>query len=487
MREVKKMNRKVSLALAMALFALGIMHTLAYRTLYADEQDSAGIAYRSENLTSTVYLPLVVRDYDPSYVSPFGIVMYGNVDDSAGLQKMKEAGSRWVTTILDWSTIEPVKDQYDWSSFDIKARNAQAAGMNVFVLFTGNPSWAAALPGGPVTDTQDLVEFVTLMAERYDCDGLDDAPGSPCVHYWSFYAEPDNGDIGRAYGGKGYWGDNGAGFAAMLKEVSPAIHRANPRAKVLIGGLAYDWFREDGGPFVRSFLTDTLKALNVYPGGARAYIDAVAFHFYPISAHRWSTIREKALEIRGIMERHGVGDLPLICPEMGYWSASEGVPDPFKSSEEKQANRLVQMFVQGMAIGLEHMAWFAVFDDGPGTEEHGLFWGYDLNRPKRSYWAYRALTRELDRARYIRRVQVPHIEGYVFRKPNGREKTVLWATTPSATASFSYSCLRLVDTQGTVYMPVMDGDRNWDLDGIVNGQVVLNIYQDTPFYVEPCP
>jgi hypothetical protein len=439
-------------------------------------------SYTSQEITSTVYLPIVMREYDPSYIPPFGIVMYGDVNDASGLQKMKEAGSKWVTTILNWAAIEPSKGTYDWSSFDIKAQNAQAAGMDVFVLFTGNPSWAASLPGGPVTDTQDLVNFVILMAERYDCDGLNDAPGSPCVHYWSFYAEPDNGDIGRAYGGKGYWGHNGAGFAAMLQKISPAIHAVNPKAKVLIGGLAYDWFEEEGGPFVRSFLTDTLQALNKYPGGARAYIDAVAFHFYPISPGRWPTIREKALEVRGIMERHGVGDLPLICPEMGYWSATSA-----GSNESFQARRLVQIYIQGLSVGLEHLSWFAVFDGGPGTEEHGLFWDHDLTRPKQSYYAYKTLAQELNRARYLRRLQVKDVEGYVFRMPGGREKTVLWATTSSATVSFPYSCLRLVDTLGNIYIPINDGDRNWDWDQTMNGQIVLGVYQDTPFYVEPCP
>lgn len=448
------------------------------------ETSSASVNFsQAQEITQTIYLPLITRWYDPAYVSPFGIVMYGNVDEAAGLDKMQEAGSKWVTTVLDWSAIEPVKGQYNWSSFDVKAQNAQKAGLNVFVLFTGNPSWAAALPGGPVTDTQDLVNFVTKMAERYDCDGVEDAYGSPCVHYWSFYAEPDNGDINRAQGGKGYWGDNGKGFAAMLSQVSPAIHTANPRAKVLIGGLAYDWFREDGGPFVRSFLTDTLAALNTYTGGARAYIDAVAFHFYPISAHRWPTIREKTLEVRGIMQRHGIGDLPLICPEMGYWSSQSA-----NSSEEKQAKRLVQMFVQGLSVGLEHMSWFAVFDDGSGTEEHGLFWGYDLNQPKQSYYAYRALTRELAGARYVRSLQVKDVEGYVFRMPSGREKTVLWASASSAVGvPFPYACIRLVDTTGKVYMPVSDGDSNWDWDGAQNGQITLGIYPDTPFYVESCP
>ena len=80
----------------------------------------------------TIYLPLVVRNYDPSYVSPFGIVMYGSVDDAAGLQEMEDAGSKWVTTMLHWSTIQPTREgALDWSSFDAKAQNAQAAGMDV--------------------------------------------------------------------------------------------------------------------------------------------------------------------------------------------------------------------------------------------------------------------------------------------------------------------------------------------------------------------
>ena len=34
----------------------------------------------------TVYLPLIARNHLPGYVSPFGFISYGNVDDTVGLQ-----------------------------------------------------------------------------------------------------------------------------------------------------------------------------------------------------------------------------------------------------------------------------------------------------------------------------------------------------------------------------------------------------------------
>jgi hypothetical protein len=351
--------------------------------------------------------------------------------------------------------------------------------MDLFVLFTGNPAWAAALPGGPVTNTQDLVSISTLMAERYDCDGVDDAPGSPCVHCWSFYAEPDNGRLEYADRGWGYWGHDGAGYAAMLRAISPAIHAANPRAKVLIGGVAYDNF-EPHGPFVRSFLADTLRALNAYPGGAKAYIDAVAFHYYPISAE-WTTIREKGLQIQGIMTEYGVGELPMVCPEGGYWSSPL-----LGSSQQIQAQRLVQMYARSMSLGIGPLSWYKVYDStAPGEYPDrgcGLFDAY--GNPKDAYYAYKAMAHELGHAYYVRSFQASGVEGYVFQVTSNREMTVLWATLPAANVSFPYSCVRKVYLMGGD-QEIADGS-SFDLDGTVNAQVAVQVLQNKPVYVEPC-
>ncbi|MBN1580640.1 MAG: hypothetical protein JXA89_08040 [Anaerolineae bacterium] len=430
----------------------------------------------------TVYLPLVTNWHDPAYVLPFGVTVYSDVGEPQGLPEMQAAGSKWITTRFNWSEVEPVKGYYDWSSFDAKAQNAQTLGMDIFALFTDNPGWAAQYPGGPVYNMQNLVTIATLMAERYDCDGVDDAPGSPCVHYWSFYAEPDNGDSYRASRGKGYWGHDGSGYAAMLAQVAPAIRQADPNGKIMIGGLAYDWFEDEGGPFVRSFLADTLQALNTYPGGAKTYLDAVAFHFYPVSAQRWPTIRDKALGVKQVMNQYGAGDLPLTCPEMGYWSDVE-----FGSNETIQANRLAQMYVRGASARLVHMAWYKIFDK-PLTDQYrdlfGLFKEGDLNSPKKSYRAYRTAARELAYAYYRRPLGIANVEGYVFGVAGNREKTILWATTASAFVSFPGSCSRVVQTLGSE-QEIRDGQTG-DIDGIANGQVQIQVIQDKPVYVGVC-
>jgi hypothetical protein len=479
---MKKSGLLLSIGLGVLVMVLVLLIGGEGQWTMAIDRPSAGTG---QEMNHTISLPLVTRNHGPAYASPFGIVMYGKVSDAGGLQEIAGAGAKWVTTSLRWSAIEPSKGTFDWSKFDTSVQNAQAVGMDVFTLFDSNPSWAAALPAGPVTDTQDLVDFTTLMAERYDCDGMDDAEGHPCVHYWSFYGEPDNGNLDRAKAGRGYWGHNGDGYAAMLAQVSPAIHNADPKAQVLMGGLAYDFWEEEGGPFVRSFLTDTLAALNAM-GGARAYIDGVAFHYYPINPGRFPTILEKAKEIRGIMTNHGVGDLPLICPEMGYWSSPR-----FGSSERGQANRLVQMFVRGLSEDMRLLSWYKVFDTAvAGSPEDqypdrtsGLLRVDNSFKP--SYYAYKTMTRELTDLRYRRSFGATGVEGYVFGSPGGGEKTVLWSQSGTVRVAFPYTHLRLVDTLGDEF-DIWDNQPGspGDVDGGVVGQIELEIYENRPFYVE---
>jgi hypothetical protein len=211
---------------------------------------------------------------------------------------------------------------------------------------------------------------------------------------------------------------------------------------------------------------------------ATNYIDAIAFHYYPINAQRFPSIYEKGVEIRNIMNAHGVGQLELIVPEMGYWS------DPRNGSNElTQARVLVQMYVKGLSLNISHLDWFQTFDGGERMESHGLFNDGDLNKPKQAYTAYGTMTNALYALRYNRPAAISGGEGYVFRGPDNRETTVAWATASSATAHFAGSCVRKTDLLGAT-STILDGsgaDQN-----AAGGVVGVALTQNHPVYLTPC-
>jgi len=469
----------------------------------------------------STYLPLVGRNQpgvvnDPQWVSPFGIVMYGSVSDSAGLQRMQEAGARWVVTGFHWAKVEPTEGARNWATYDAQFLAAKQAGMDVAVLVMNVPVWArnGCNSGGcPDMNAEALADFLAAAAERYDGDGKDDAPGNPVVKYWTLFAEPDycgvlvgeTCTVRPGYGEefKGLWGFNGAQYASMLAAARTAIKGAAPNALVMNGGAAFDWFVQPWyglptGPYDRTFLADVIKN-----GGV---LDMLAVHYYPITMGDWG---QKLDELYLTGAERGVEQqmraLPVISPEMGYWSSGK------YSDEPQQARRLVQMFVRGLASGIQRLAWFAVFDGSPEhpTEAHGLFrassLGLSYANAKPAYWAYRTMTTALHGFRYHSAYysepgallsQWDH-EAYEFRRAaDGARMLVAWANSgeqvnPDGTSDMvipgghvtlaSHLSLNAANPNVLALVEVQDGGPG-DADGQANGLVKLWIGTD-PVYI----
>src|SRR5207237_761140 len=135
-------------------------------------------------------------------------------------------------------------------------------------------------------------------------------------------------------------------YVQMLTAVYPAVKAADPNAVVMTGGLAYDnWFNQ-GGPFNQAFLAGLLS------NGVAQHVDALAFHYYINNTHGWTNIGLKVAEIKGIMAQHGV-NLPIICSESGLTSSTS-----YGSSEAIQGRYLVQMHSQAAANGIHTTVWY---------------------------------------------------------------------------------------------------------------------------------
>lgn len=374
-----------------------------------------------------LYLPVLSSRHDPTLNAPvFGTQMYGNTGPtSVYYDFLVESGSSWVRVPVNWANIEPVDvdpQSYNWTSSDraLSAASVVTRSLSVIATIGSNPSWAATYSQGPI-DPEDLdsfAEFVQAIVERYDGDGMDDAPGSPVVNHWELYNEPDESV-------KPHWGNAGAEYADMLSTVYPAVKSANPYAQVLFGGIAYDWFDNQGGHFNRQFLDDVLAA------GGGDYFDLMNFHVYPVFWYNWTTrespgLLEKANVIKGILADSGYPNKPIIVTEAGWHSNDH---PQFPSTLEDQARYVVELFTQNMAAESQLMIWWMLYDPGGGYQfDNGLVTNGTPPVVKPAYLAFQVAVAELASTHFQRVLPLsetgaPEMEAYQF-KDNVHRQTV---------------------------------------------------------------
>jgi hypothetical protein len=469
-----RIDRIARYALLLVVYLVAVI-VIAFQSSQSGVASSA-LAEEAVNINQNVYLPLVARTSGP--IPLYGVQTYGSVH----LDHLADSGARWVRIHAKWREIEPndvTPRVYNWRAVDLRLSPlAELPGVNLIVTVDGTPDWASPFgssgPGGPIRQDKlaNYAALVQELVERYDGDGYADAPGSPVIRYWEFYNEPDRGNTPSDI----RWGNYGGQYANMLQAVYPAVKAASPQAKVVFGGIAYDWFEPDG-PFVESFVDDVLAA------GGGAFFDVMNFHAYPAFAGNWASqgpgLLEKSEFLRAKLLTYGL-DKPLIITEAGWHSNPS--PDYPNATPEIQARYVVQLFTQAKAARLELMIWWMLHDPGG-------FYPYDNGLVtfegvrKSAFFAYQTLVSQLQTAHFVRKFSaaetgVPNMELYEFDDPfNNRTVYVAWL---NPVDTMEVQAWHLNVSQATV--------RNIYGNGIVMNAVpgsplVLNVTAQ-PMYVE---
>jgi hypothetical protein len=307
-----------------------------------------------------------------------------NGDGSARtLDMVKASGAGAVRLYMSWASLEPTNvapAEYNWAGYDSHFKAVADRGLQPIVLVENCPRWACPRSAGPlnVERVDDFAQFMGAVAARY---------GKPPynAHYWEFWNEPDATTTGEV---KYNWGTYGARYASMLAAVRPSMKAADPAAQLVLGGIAYDNFLEDGGPFYRRFVDDLLEA-----GGGK-YLDAFNFHYYIQNVH-WCGFKEKLQELRGKLSAHGL-NLPMLATETGFTS------DPaFASSDSMQSLYVAQVYGQTAGEGMLSTAWYTIQDytsPNPGGQIFASSGLLDLNgAAKPSYQAYKVAVAQIGR------------------------------------------------------------------------------------------
>jgi hypothetical protein len=415
------------------------------------------------------------------------------------IDALLESGASGTRIQLNWLEIEPdapidgQPPQYDWTWYDDRLRQIGETGLPLIVTIANAPSWAAYLPCKPIYPDRldEYARFLSDLVNRYK-----EPPYN--VQYWEIVNEPDHTWSNGWLGGLGCMGYAGSEYADMLSVAYPSIMAADPNATLLMGGVAHDWFTEQGGSFYRYFPDQVMEA------GGGHYFDVLNFHYFPDFHEEWERWDPNSQDRRnGWLPAPTCGDLfdgqgisyeaggkDLIAKVSHFrnrMQACYGVEKPVWVTEiaehgfannpdslAKQARYVIKGYVRGLAAGISKIVWYALVTPNDSYEQSLLF---DDWKPKPAFYAYKTLTSELTRYHYLYTLDIPDVEGYAFISPSEPEKIVAWGSGILTFASASQ--LRVVDHLGDLTW-IVDGGTG-DVDGLINNTVQLQLSIDPVF------
>ena len=311
----------------------------------------------------------------------FGVVSQAHLAP-AEFETMGEGGVKTLRFLVSWRSIEPEPNSYDWSGIDPIVAGAQAEGIRLLPMVYGVPRWLATDENlAPVADADSRAAwqgFLTVLAARYGPGGSFFAGGPEMpIRRWQIWNEP-NFDY--------YWKppQSAADYGRLVKLSTTALRRVDPRAKVVLAGVAAV---RSGVPWA-GFMRDLLAV----PRIERSF-DFVGFHPY---SHDVADLRAQIERMRRLLARSGFSKARLAVTEIG-WASDGDTARPLVVGAAQQAALLRRSFAllsePGLGWRISDVQWYAWQDTGAVElgcsfcEHAGLF---DTGgRPKPAWNAFR--------------------------------------------------------------------------------------------------
>jgi hypothetical protein len=324
----------------------------------------------------------------------------------------RDAGVQWTREELPWDLIEPDNGRFI-TVYDTPLRQTREAGFQIIGMLLTTPRWArdGACANDfwcPPADVNEYAQFASWMVERYDGDGVADAPGSPRIAAWQIWNEPNDTALWPDIGG-----DPNARkrrYGELLVAAYNAIKAADPTATVLIGGTyIYDGSCAGGICDGFNFLNAAGGVFQQVPAARQAF-DVFAVHpFIPTARPddpnipRLITVEGRLRAARNWLNDPAIGrpNAPIWVTEIGWCTAPGACPGGVAVGEEEQANYLVRSIVIAQQTGVQHVSWFQLEDafNNPNREWGNAAilraWDGAGYPAKPAYNAYRTLANQL--------------------------------------------------------------------------------------------
>jgi len=277
---------------------------------------------------------------------------------------MRQAGVGTVRLPLIWAHVEPANPRFrrpDWTAFDRGVQIAAEHGMRVFPFVWGTPPWLAYdMKVEPTARWQrrPWVRFLHRAVRRYGRGGVfwrrhPELTPRP-VREWEIWNESNIVTFGNA---------DPVRMATLLRISGRTIHRADPGAKTILGGLFGLPLQVPPNAYIGDYLS-RIYAVR----GVKRWIDGVALHPYVARA---AAMRSQIRTLRRVLRRNGDAATKIYVTEIGW--GSDGFESRWERGIRGQARELNRAFAmlannrRGWRIG--GVWWFSWADaEGPACQ-----------------------------------------------------------------------------------------------------------------------
>jgi len=361
----------------------------------------------------------------------------------------QELGVRWTRSDVSgglWRRIiEVEKGSYNWLGADTVIMAAKKRGFHTLVRISPGTVWdlepeAKGYSGAKFpTDIDGYRRFVRLGVERYDGDGVDDAPGSPRVDCWQIHNEPD---------GPGFWDDTPEKFAEFYRITYKEIKAADPDAIICPGGCATHQGIER---FYAAFLADLGR-------DGKRWFDFADFHFnqawfWPSEQGDYHGLIRAVKDFRTLLDRNGFDYAPIWITECGSYSGQPPAGGPFDEgqrglspaiTEREHAVDLVKRYILAISLGVKKIFWTGMLERfaeaGDGYFAHtGLIYDGRFDPPgvkfgdrKLAFYAYKKMIEVLEGSNWKNVETIQEKDGiYIYKfTRNNKPIWVAWNDAP---------------------------------------------------------
>lgn len=236
------------------------------------------------------------------------------------LEAMVAAGVTAVRYDARWDLVERVPPlagvhRYDWRALDAVVGALARRRLRWLPIVDYSARWAGSVPGdwrSAPARAEDYAAYAAALATRYGRGGSfwRDRPRLPSLPVTSYeiWNEPNTPAFWRPY-------PDPARYADLYLAARRALLGADPRARVVVGGLT-----GDGAPAY-------LRAMLSARPAARGRMDAVALHPYDRTV---AGVLTRVARLRAALDAEGQTGTPIDVTEIGWPERGRGwlvVPD----------------------------------------------------------------------------------------------------------------------------------------------------------------